>query len=125
MKRIITPLALVSLLAVPGISPVAAEREAGSDMARIHSVDYRGKPPFRRMVTDLPAAEVARLEAVATPDGAETVTITTRRGLAHGKPPYRRVTRTLPVTEVARLELFAQEEPRGTDFSGRPPFKRH
>jgi len=121
---------LIAVVALPlGGAAVAADRSEAESVT-VHSVDMRGKPPFRRSVETLSVTEAARLERSApaqryAPTG-ETVTVRTVD--YSGRPPFKRRSETLDVAEVARLEAVAseqEEQVRSVDYSGRPPFRRH
>jgi hypothetical protein len=91
----------------------------------VHSIDVRGRPPFKRKVEHLPLSEVARLEA-ATAEGARETTVRTVDFT--GRPPFRRDLERVEIVDAARLELSEGLSVEGDDrsrFSGRASFKRH
>lgn len=89
----------------------------------VRSVDFRGRPPFKRTVEYLPLSEVARLETEA----ADRTTVI-RTVDYTGRPPFRRNLERVEIVDAARLELTGgvadSDENRGR-FSGRSAFKRH
>lgn len=91
----------------------------------VHSIDVRGRPPFKRKIEYLPQSEVARLE-MATAESARETTIRTVD--FRGRPPFRRNVERVEVVDAARLELadgLAAEDEGRSWFSGRASFKRH
>ena len=92
---------------------MAADANSGEEVT-IVTVDYKGKPPFKRRTETLPMADVAALDA------AKTTRISTVD--FKGKPPFRRNVETVNVVDMAVLEP-ANEQSR-TSFRGKPPFKR-
>ena len=103
---------LISLCAL-ALSSVALASE-NQEMVKVWSVDYKGKPPFKRSFELVPVSDVARFE-----EEQETVTVRVKTG---SKPPYKRRTVNLPVSDVAQFE--AEEIKSKPDFRGKPPFKR-
>ena len=82
---------------------------------KIVTVDYKGKPPFKRRIETLPMSDVAALET-SKPTRVRSVDF-------KGKPPFRRNVESLEVVDVAALAP-ADEESK-TSFRGKPPFKRN
>ena len=97
---------------------VAVPAQAETETMTVWEVDMRGRPPYQRTRVEVPVVDVAAMETAAT----ETVTVWTvdRRG----KPPYQRRREEVPVIDAASLEVSTDDD-RGTDFRGRPPFRRH
>lgn len=79
------------------------------------TVDYSGKPPYKRTLTEINVVDVAKLET------AETQVISTTD--FSGKPPFKRNVETLQVVDAAVLE--ATDDSGKKTRKGRPPFKRH
>ena len=103
-----------SLLAAPAL----ATDSNNANEVTIVSVDYKGKPPFKRSFETVPMADVAALEAAES--ASQTIKVTTVD--FSGKPPFRRNVEQLTVVDTAALEP-AREQSR-TSFRGKPPFKR-
>ncbi|HCV16579.1 MAG TPA: hypothetical protein DGF36_00455 [Alteromonas sp.] len=79
-------------------------------------VERSGKPPFKRTFVQSRTVDVAQFETSAQCEDVKTVTL-------RGKPPFKRSTECVRVVDVAQFEV-GSEQPT-TDFSGKPPFKRH
>lgn len=91
----------------------------------VHSIDVRGRPPFKRKIEHLPQSEVARLE-MATSEAARETTVRTVDFT--GRPPFRRNVERVEVVDAARLELadgLTADDDGRSRFSGRSTFKRH
>lgn len=120
---LITTLAASGLLALSATTGLAQESSSdGSDveMVKVWSVDYSGRPPFKRQLIELPAADVAAMEA-------ENQIIETERvwtAKFSGKPPFKRRYYDVPVIDAASLETAETEEASGRK---KPlgTFKRH
>lgn len=81
--------------------------ESGAEMVRVWSVDTSGKPPFKRTLVEVPAADIASMEI----EDAAIETVTMRVTDFRGKPPFRRTMQEVPVIDAASLEE-AQETSR-------------
>ncbi len=81
--------------------------------------DFSGKPPFKRGLKRLPAADIAALEI----DLKEVETECVWSADFSGRPPFKRRFRNLPVIDAASLEIL-EEETQGTTRS-KSRFKRH
>lgn len=103
---------LISLFALSLSSTLLAKEE--QDMVKVWSVDYKGKPPFKRSAEWVPVSDVAEFEEVQ-----ELIAVKVKSGL---KPPYKRRTVYLPVADVAQFETTDGDSK--PDFRGKPPFKR-
>ncbi len=117
MKRSI---ALVSLIAPFALMSCGTANglDSGAEMVRVWSVDTTGKPPFKRTLVEVPAADIASLEI----DDANVETVTMRVTDFRGKPPFRRTMQEVPVIDAASLEQVSET----TRKAGRTPFgKRH
>lgn len=105
---------MVGIGAICLAAPSFAADTANNNEVKIVTVDYKGKPPFKRRSETLPMADVAALEA------QQTTRITTVD--FKGKPPFRRNVETVNVVDMAVLDT--SEEGKKTVFRGRPRFKR-
>lgn len=110
------------VLASVVVSAVVASSAWANDATttQVKTVDFSGKPPFKRSVETLPVTDVAQLETL---DASTVEMVTMRVVKMGGKPPYRRTTIEVPVIDVAQLEA-AEQGSEKTKFKGRPPFKR-
>jgi hypothetical protein len=116
------------VLSVSGLAGVLlqvgafAANDATEATVAVHSVDFRGRPPFKRTVERLPVSEVARLETATAADREtfiRTVDYT-------GRPPFRRNLERVEIVDAARLELTdGQPVSDNRRFAGRAAFKRH
>lgn len=79
------------------------------------SVDFKGKPPFKRRYEQVPVADIAALEK--SPSEVKIVTVDFK-----GKPPFKRNVEKLTVVDIAALE--GAEAANRTNFRGKPPFRR-
>ncbi|MDC8830785.1 hypothetical protein [Alteromonas gilva] len=91
---------------------------SGAQNNTVTVVERSGKPPFKRRFTEVKSVDVAQFETVSTENCENVKTVVMR-----GKPPYKRTTECVGVVDVAQFEI-TNDSPQ-TDFSGRPPFKRH
>lgn len=88
------------------------------DMVSIWTVNRTGAPPFKRQLTEIPAADLAALELDSGPLETELVRVVDYRG----KPPFRRRVMEVQVVDAASFEV----EEVNTRRSGPRPFlKRH
>jgi len=116
MKKLLSALAAVSLLA----SPVWADfADANESTMKIMTVDMGAgkKPPFKRSFKTIELSDVAMSEPV----DVETVELNFVDVRANGKAPFKRSTVSVPVVDAAVVESTG---PR-TQFRGKPPFNRH
>ena len=114
MKLSILPLLAVSCLSFAHTSAQAAPEMNNTDTTMV--VERSGKPPFKRTFVQARTVDVAQFETSAQCEDVKTVTL-------RGKPPFKRSTECVRVVDVAQFEV-SSEQPT-TDFSGKPPFKRH
>ncbi|QJR82385.1 hypothetical protein CA267_017320 [Alteromonas pelagimontana] len=118
-------LALLSgmcVIALPGGASAQATHESQAvDTVRVQVVDRTGKPPFTRKFETLPVQDVAQFEALSQENAMEWVEVRTVD--MSGKPPYQRKVERLRVIDIAQFEEIKNQD--STDYSGRPPFKRH
>lgn len=77
--------------------PVAAD-QSSTDMVRVWEVDTSGRPPFKRTLVEIPAADLAQLEVVET---ARVWHVD-----YSGRPPFRRGFDELPVVDAAELDVI-------------------
>ena len=91
----------------------------GEEMVKVWKVDFSGRPPFKRQLIELPAADVARLEASDAVLETERVWTVNYKG----KPPYRRRFEDVPVIDAASLESEQAEDTDRKKPLG--SFKRH
>lgn len=119
---------VLSVSGFAGLMLHAGAFAAGGDTeatVAVHSIDVRGRPPFKRKIEYLPVSEVARLEAASAERARET---TVRTVDFSGRPPFRRNLERVEIVDAARLELadgLAAEDGNRSRFSGRSSFKRH
>jgi len=79
----------------------------GVEMVKVWSIDFSGRPPFKRQLIELPVADVARMEA-------SNEIIETKRVWTvdySGKPPFRRKFEEVPVIDAASLEVNEADKP--------------
>ena len=107
-----------ALLTLPTLTSFAQEA-AGEEMVKVWSVDFSGRPPFKRQLIELPAADVARMEA--TDEIVEMERVWTVD--YSGKPPFKRKFEEVPVIDAASLEMDQAEESDRKKPIG--SFKRH
>ena len=98
---------LISLCTIALSSTVFASED--KETVAVWSVDYKGKPPFKRTIKRVPVSDVAQLE-----EQQEMVAVKVKRG---SKPPFKRSTELLPVADVAQFETV-DDKPK-TDFRGK------
>ena len=98
--------ALVSLVApfVLMSCGTASGLESGAEMVQVWSVDTTGKPPFKRTLVEVPAADIARMEI----EDAAVETVSMRLTDFRGKPPFRRTIQEVPVIDAASLEAVQE-----------------
>ena len=94
--------------------PVAAD-DSSTEMVKVWEVDTSGRPPYKRTLVEIPAADLAQLEVVET------------ERLWHvnysGRPPFRRGFEEFPVVDAAALDVV---ESAGDQARPTPIFKtRH
>ena len=78
---------------------------SGGEMLKVWTVDFSGRPPFKRELIELPAADVARLEASDEVLATERIWVVNYKG----KPPYRRRFEDVLVIDAASLETEQTE----------------
>lgn len=117
MKISILPILAVFCLSFTH-SSVKAAPGAGNNASTetIMVVERSGKPPFKRTFVEARSVDVAQFETSSKCENIKTVTL-------RGKPPFKRSTACVQVVDVAQFELSSEQNK--TDFSGKPPFKRH
>lgn len=74
------------------------------DTVTVQEVEYRHRPPFKRSLEVLPAADMARQEA------AQTVVVHDTN--FSGKPPFKRNVQVMRVVDTAVMETSAQDDER-------------
>ena len=106
-----------TVMSLSGLTTVAAP--SGEEMVKVWSVDYSGRPPFKRQLIELPAADVARMEVANEIIETERVWTVDYSG----KPPFKRKFEDVPVIDAASLEV----EETGSSIRKKPlgSFKRH
>lgn len=117
MRKLILNVSLLGLVAIMPHTSVMADANE-SEMVTVQVVDFSGRPPFKREVVELPAADVARMEAMD--EVLETERVWTVD--FSGKPPFKRKFEDVPVIDIASLEMAAEKKEQKPS---RPPFKRH
>ena len=80
---------------------------SGKEMVKVWSIDFSGRPPFKRQLIELPAADIARLEA--SNEILETEKVWTVD--YSGKPPFRRRFEEVPVIDAASIEITDTDKP--------------
>ncbi|MEM7467882.1 MAG: hypothetical protein AAF387_13495 [Pseudomonadota bacterium] len=108
---------VLKLSALIILSVLLCTQSSADDLVPVRTVDFKGKPPFKRQVEYLPAADIAALET-----GNERKTTRVRSVDFRGKPPFRRNVETLEVVDLAPLEV--EDNTKRRVFRGKPPFKR-
>ena len=120
MNKLVLTLAIAA--AGFGSQAVLAESapvQSLTETTTVWQVDMSGRPPFKRERVEVPVVDTAQL--IVTGEPMETVTVWQLD--RSGKPPFRRSRVEVPVVDVAVADV--EEVEKGTDFRGRPPFKRH
>lgn len=118
MRNSVLATCLASALLSLSATSVLADT-SGEQMVKVWKVDFSGRPPFKRQLIELPAADLARLEA--SDEVLETERVWTVN--YKGKPPFRRRFEDVPVIDAASLETVQVE-----DVDRKKPlgsFKRH
>ncbi|GAB5500532.1 MAG: hypothetical protein PsegKO_28430 [Pseudohongiellaceae bacterium] len=93
---------------------VAADASDSSDvMVKVWEIDTSGRPPFKRTLVEIPAADLAQLEVIDT----ERVWHVDYSG----RPPYRRGFDELPVVDAAALDVIGDA---GSEARPSPIFKK-
>lgn len=115
-----TPVLMISAMMLVGASPLAPAVDSNSNVETVteQTVDYRGKPPFRRSRAELPVTDVARLDVTPVRGGAKF----------RGRPPFNRRAPASPSVDVARLDVLpdAADKPRyRSRFAGRTQGARY
>lgn len=120
MKKNALSLLLVTSLSATMFSAhsATAQNDEAKD-TKIMVVERDGKPPFKRSFVAAKEYDVAQFEAFGETQPCEKKMTVVMRG----KPPFKRSAECLPVVDVAQFEI--SEDVKATDFTGRPPFKRH
>ncbi|GGF55308.1 hypothetical protein [Alteromonas lipolytica] len=117
MKLPILPLIALSCFSFVHSASQAAPQIGNNEASdTIMVVERTGKPPFKRTFAPVSTADVAQFEITSQCEETKTVVM-------RGKPPFKRTTECLNVVDVAQFETTSTGQQ--TDFSGRPPFKRH
>ncbi len=96
MFRIVFATMAGAMLALP--ASAGTDATAG-ETVRVWEVDYSSRPPFKRTLVELPAADVARLE---TQEEVQTERVWSVD--YSGRPPFKRSYEDLPVVDAARVE---------------------
>jgi len=118
MRKSVLAICLVAaMFSLPAMTVFAAA--GGEEMVKVWSVDFSGRPPFKRQLIELPAADVARMEVsneIIETERVWTVDFT-------GKPPFRRKFDDVPVIDAASLEGVTTD--KSTRKKPLGAFKRH
>ncbi len=118
MRKLTLSAFVLGFVAVMPHTSVLADASS-EEMVKVTLVDFSGRPPFKREVVELPAADVAAMEA--TEEILEVERIWTVD--YSGKPPFKRQFEDVPVIDVASME--AVSETVKPVSAARTPFKRH
>ncbi|GFZ80196.1 hypothetical protein GCM10011403_24220 [Pseudohongiella nitratireducens] len=118
MRKLTLSACLLGFVAVMPHTSVLADANS-EEMVKVRLVDFSGRPPFKREVVELPAADVAAMEATEEILEVERVWTVDYSG----KPPFKRQFEDVPVIDVASMEAVS-DEIESTSGS-RTPFKRH
>ena len=118
LRFVLSSVIMGSLLMQPAIADTATTGD--TEMVKVWKVDFSGRPPFKRQLVELPAADVAALEASTKVVDTERVWIVDYSG----KPPFKRKFKEIPIIDAASLEIETVEE---SNSRKRPlgSFKRH
>lgn len=95
--------------------------EAGTTASQTSSqvvTEFSGKPPFKRQRVVGETMDMAQFEVVTSAQTCQANKATMR-----GKPPFKRSSDCVETVDLAQFEVTNEE--KTTQFSGRPPFKRH
>ena len=87
--------AIIAILGLTYFMPVMAEPP---EMTTIWTVNYAGKPPFKRKMEKVRSMDLARFENQST----KVINTTDYRG----KPPFTRNTETVRVVDLAQFEAI-------------------
>lgn len=117
MKPFVLIAAAVLTMSLCLTANAAPEGAADENLVTVRSVDFSGKPPFKRRTERLPAHDAAALEMT------EATQVTVRNTDFRGRPPFRRNVEHLTLVEIASLEIGEPVESKAARFRGRPPFK--
>lgn len=117
MRKLILNVSLLGMVAIMPHTSVLADANE-SEMVKVRIVDFTGRPPFKRELVELPAADVARMEAMDEVLEMERVWTVDYSG----KPPFKRTFEDVPVIDIASMERAAEENEQKPS---RTPFKRH
>lgn len=99
----------------------AKTSEAGTNTSDASSqvvTEFSGKPPFKRQRVAGETVDMAQFEVVTSAQTCQANKATMR-----GKPPFKRNSDCVETVDLAQFEVT--NEKTTTQFSGRPPFKRH
>lgn len=117
VRKLILNASILGIVAVlPHTSVLADANE--SELVKVRIVDFSGRPPFKREIVELPAADVARMEAMDEVVEMERVWTVDYRG----KPPFKRQFEDVPVIDIASMEMTAENSKQKSSST---PFKRH
>lgn len=100
-------LSLALLLSAPMYATAGngnADATRSMDTVTVQDVEYRHRPPFKRSLEVLPAADMARQEA------AQTVVVHDTD--FSGKPPFKRNVEVMRVVDTAVMETSEQDDQR-------------
>ena len=93
-----------------------------ADVVKVWEIDFVGPPPFKRIVKELPAADVAVLEIA---EEAVETEVKWRAKLT-GHPPFKRSYQEVEVIDASSLEIVEEEsEERSKSRRTKTRFKRH
>lgn len=122
MRKLSLNAVILGFVAVLPHSSVWADSHADthdSEMVKVQVVDFSGRPPFKRELVEVPAADVASMEAMNQVLEMERVWTVDYSG----KPPFKRRFEDVPVIDLASMESLSSKQ--DSKRSSRTPFKRH
>ena len=123
-KLVASAFASFAILMLPATSSLAditdAANNSAVEMTKVWKVDFRGRPPFKRELVEIPVADVAALEI----ENKIVETEVSWQVDYSGRPPFKRRLLEIPVIDAASLEIEAEDQSR---IKRRPlgSFKRH
>lgn len=100
MVRFVSALGVFgALIASPAIA--APAEYSDEKVVKVWETDFSGRPPFKRVLKTVPAADVASLEAEVAQVETELKWVVDFRG----KPPFKRKVVDVTIVEAASLEV--------------------
>ena len=119
MGRLVIASAIAGVMFSCSSVSIAADPDE-QELVSVWVTDFSGKPPFKRELKQLPAADIAALEI----DLEEVETERVWSADFSGRPPFKRRFRDLPVIDASSLEVLEEENAPGLTRS-KSGFKRH